>query len=150
MIHVQTKQMWLKVATATRVTALPKCSSAVLARPVRPPAYRCSWSVWSAHELPTPHCRISPALQLVQASVGRPPNTGALLSPLPLHQLVIDQSVLRELDGVQQLSDFVNYLLKGEDAPRGNQFMWNDWTWRDFFKQRGTSSFSAGALRKGL
>lgn len=37
------------------------------------------------------------------------------MSSLPLHELVINQSVLSELDGIQQLSDFVNYLLKGEE-----------------------------------
>lgn len=63
----------------------------------------------------TPHSgEILPALQLIEAGVGRPPDTGALLPPFPLHELIVNQDVLSELDGVQQLSDLVNYLLKEE------------------------------------
>ena len=76
--------------------------------------------LWATQELPILHPgNLSPALKLIQAGVGRSPNTGTLLSPLPLHKLIINQSVLGELDGIQQLSDFVNYLLTGEEEQGG-------------------------------
>lgn len=79
-----------------------------------------SMSLWSAHELPIFSSRkLLPALQLIQAGIGRPPNAGTLLSSLPLHELIINERVLSELDGIQQLSDFVNYLLKGEEEQGG-------------------------------
>lgn len=49
----------------------------------------------------------SPALQLVEAGVGGPPDAGALLPPLPLHQLVVDQGLLGQLGGIQHLDYFV-------------------------------------------
>ena len=94
-------------------------SSAVLTGPTSPKAL--SISVCGPHmscQSSTPG-KTLPALQLIQAGVGRSPDAGALLPSLPLHELVINQSVLSELDGIQQLSDFVNYLLKGEEEQGG-------------------------------
>ena len=43
-----------------------------------------------------------------------PPNTGTLLSPLPLHQFIVNQGFLGKFGGIQQLYYFENDFLKGE------------------------------------
>lgn len=56
-----------------------------------------------------------PVLQLIETSIGGSPNAGALLSPLPLHQFIINQGFLGKFCDVQQLYYFENYFLKGEE-----------------------------------
>lgn len=63
-----------------------------------------------------------PALQLIEAGVGGPPDAGALLPALPLHQLVVDQGLLGQLGGIQHLDDLVNDFLQGEGETKQNKF----------------------------
>lgn len=65
-------------------------------------------------ELASQLWRILPVLQLIKTSVGGSPNTGTLLSLLPLHQFIINQGFLGKFGDVQQLYYFVNYFLKRE------------------------------------
>ena len=68
---------------------------------------------------------VLPILQLIQASIGGPPNTGTLLSPLPLHQLIVNQGFLGKFGGIQQLYYFENDFLKGEKDTQWNKHIFN-------------------------
>lgn len=68
---------------------------------------------------------VLPILQLIQASIGGPPNTGTLLSPLPLHQFIINQGFLGKFGGIQQLYYFKNDFLKGEKDTQWNKHIFN-------------------------
>lgn len=65
-----------------------------------------------------PLWRIVPVLQLIEAGVRGSPDAGTLLSPLPLHQLIVNQGFLGKFSDIQQLYYFVNYFLKGEEETK--------------------------------
>lgn len=90
--------------------------------------------------------RILPVLQLIKASVGGPPNTGTLLSLLPLHQFIMDQGFLGKFSDIQQLYYFVNNLLKGEEETKWNRFIFSHWIKKNWVKQSKYPFISMGAL----